>query len=80
MLTSPGWSAIAGLSSTECNCTSNVFDEDWLSASNNWKNGRKIKYTKPINKTGMGLGTVDHKLPTNRVKLVSGHKYYVEVI
>ena len=55
--------------------TSNVFDEDWLSASNNWKNGRKIKYTKPINKTGMGLGTVDQKLPTNRVKLVSGHCY-----
>ena len=28
----------------------------------------------------MGFGTVDHKLPTNRVKLFSGHKYYVEII
>ena len=28
----------------------------------------------------MGFETVDHKLPTNRVKLFSGHKYYVEII
>ena len=28
----------------------------------------------------MGFGTVDHKLPSNRVKLFSGHKYYVEII
>ena len=28
----------------------------------------------------MGFGTVDHILPTNRVKLFSVHKYYVEII
>ena len=28
----------------------------------------------------MGFGTVDHKLSTNRVKLFSGNKYYVEII
>ena len=36
--------------------------------------------TKPITTTAMVFGTVDHKLPTNRVKLFSGHKYYVEII
>ena len=56
------------------------FAEVWLSSSHYWKNGRKIEYTKPINTTAMGFGTVDHKLPTNRVKLFSGHKYYVEII
>ena len=56
------------------------FAEVWLSSSHYWKNGRKIEYTKPINTTVMGFVTVDHKLPTNRVKLFSGHKYYVEII
>ena len=55
------------------------FAEVWLSSSHNWKNGRKIEYTKPINTTAMGFGTVDHILPTNRVKLFSVHKYYVEI-
>ena len=56
------------------------FAEVWLSSSHNWKNGRKIEYTKPTNTTAMGFGTVDHILPTNRVKLFSVHKYYVEII
>ena len=60
--------------------TSNGFAEVWLSSSHNWKNGRKIAYTRPMNKSAMGFATVDHKFPTNSVKLFSGQRYYIEVI
>ena len=60
--------------------TSNGFAEVWLSSSHNWKNGRKITYTRPMNKSAMGFATVDHKFPTNGVKLFSGQRYYIEVI
>ena len=60
--------------------TSNGFAEVWLSSSHNWKNGRKIAYTKPMNTSAMSFGTVVHKFPTKRVKLFSGQRYYIEVI
>ena len=60
--------------------TSNGFAEVWLSSSHNWKNGRKIAYTRPMNKSAMGFATVDHKFPTNSVELFSGQRYYIEVI